>query len=200
MLLYRNIKEVELRSRRAQFVMTEITIELVYTHAPSRLPVKTLRRLFTQKKKSKGTGMEGGLEKYHFCYSFAFSSQLINNHDAKVHAPIASCSLILATVSLAPRRWILKSLFWPENAITVAILLQVLAVAARMFLWRKQVIKCWKFYHFAIGRGRNWLKKTGTCHKSELAGRTGPINWNDTSQFPFHELQFIITTEVSKRQ
>ena len=60
------IKEVELRSRRAQLVMTEIIIELGDTHAPSRLPVKTLRRLFTQKKKSKGTGMEGVLEKYHF--------------------------------------------------------------------------------------------------------------------------------------
>jgi len=38
------IKEVELRPRRAQLVMTEIIIELGYTHAPSRLPVKTLRR------------------------------------------------------------------------------------------------------------------------------------------------------------
>ena len=65
-LLYREIKEVELRSRRAQLVMTEIIIELGDTHAPSRLPVKMLRRLFTQKKKSKGTGMEGVLEKYHF--------------------------------------------------------------------------------------------------------------------------------------
>ena len=60
------MKEVELRSRRAQLVMTEIIIELGDTHAPSRLPVKMLRRLFTQKKKSKGTGMEGVLEKYHF--------------------------------------------------------------------------------------------------------------------------------------
>ena len=41
----------------------------------------------------------------------------------------------------------------------VAILLRVLAVAARMSLWRKQVIKCWKLYHFAIERGRHWLKK-----------------------------------------
>ena len=31
----------------------------------AELKTKTLRRLFTQKK-SKGTGMEGGLEKYHF--------------------------------------------------------------------------------------------------------------------------------------
>ena len=93
---------MELRSRRAQLVMTEITIELVYTHAPSRLPVKTLRRLFTQKKKSKGTGMEGGLEKYHFYYSSAFSSQLINNHDAEVHNVLFTyfSDLLVGAVSL----------------------------------------------------------------------------------------------------
>ena len=34
------IKEVELRSRRAQLFMTVIIIELDYSHAPSRLPVK----------------------------------------------------------------------------------------------------------------------------------------------------------------
>ena len=34
------IKEVELRSRRAQLFMTEIIIELGHSHAPSRLPVK----------------------------------------------------------------------------------------------------------------------------------------------------------------
>ena len=83
----------------------------------AELKTKTLRRLFTQKKKSKGTGMEGGLEKYHFLL-FLRIHNLIHNHDAEVHAPVASCSLILATsFSLPPRRWILKSLFWPENAI-----------------------------------------------------------------------------------
>jgi len=40
--------------------------------------------------------------------------------------------------------------FWRENMIAVVILLRVLA---RM--WRKQVIKCKNFYHFAIGRGLN---------------------------------------------
>ena len=34
------IKEVELRSRRAQLFMTVIIIELDYSHAPSRLPMK----------------------------------------------------------------------------------------------------------------------------------------------------------------
>ena len=34
------IKEVELRTRRAQLFMTVIIIELDYSHAPSRLPVK----------------------------------------------------------------------------------------------------------------------------------------------------------------
>ena len=38
------IKDVELRSRHAQLFMTEIMIELGYSHAPSRLPVKKLRR------------------------------------------------------------------------------------------------------------------------------------------------------------
>ena len=37
---------------------------------------------------------------------------------------------------------------WRENVIAVVIL--------RLVLWRQQVIKCEKFYHFAIGRG---LKK-----------------------------------------
>ena len=39
------IKEVELRSRRAQLFVTEIIIELGHSNAPSRLLVKTLRRL-----------------------------------------------------------------------------------------------------------------------------------------------------------
>ena len=45
------IKEVELRSRRAQLFMTEIMIELVSSQAPSRLPVKTLRRLLPKMRK-----------------------------------------------------------------------------------------------------------------------------------------------------
>ena len=45
------IKEVELRSRRAQFFMTEIIIELGHSHAPSRLPVKKLRHLLHKRRK-----------------------------------------------------------------------------------------------------------------------------------------------------
>ena len=45
------IKEVELRSRRAQLFMTEIIIELGHSHAPSRLPVKKLRRLLHKRRK-----------------------------------------------------------------------------------------------------------------------------------------------------
>ena len=45
------IKEVELRSRRVQLFITEITIELGHSHAPSRLPVKELRRLLHKRRK-----------------------------------------------------------------------------------------------------------------------------------------------------
>ena len=45
------IKEVELRSRHTQLFMTEILIELGYRHAPSRLPVKKLRRLLHKRGK-----------------------------------------------------------------------------------------------------------------------------------------------------
>ena len=45
------IKEVELRSRRAQLFMTEIVIEFGYSLAPSRLPVKKLRRLLHKRRK-----------------------------------------------------------------------------------------------------------------------------------------------------
>ena len=45
------IKNVELRSRRAQLFMTEIIIELGHSHAPSRLPVKKLRRLLHKRRK-----------------------------------------------------------------------------------------------------------------------------------------------------
>ena len=45
------IKEVELRSRHAQLFITEITIELGHSHAPSRLPVRKLRRLLHKRRK-----------------------------------------------------------------------------------------------------------------------------------------------------
>ena len=56
------IKEVELRSRRAQFVSdrnyTRIGLQ-PQGHAPSRLLVKKLRRLSPQNKKSKGISWKG---------------------------------------------------------------------------------------------------------------------------------------------
>ena len=45
------IKEVERRSRRAQLFMAEIIIELGYSHAPSKFPVKKLRRLLQKRRK-----------------------------------------------------------------------------------------------------------------------------------------------------
>ena len=42
--------------------------------------------------------------------------------------------------------------FWRENLVAVVTVLRVLA---RMSKWRKQVIKCEKFYHFTMGRRCN---------------------------------------------
>ena len=53
------IKEVELRSRRAQLFMTEIIIELGHSHAPSRLPVKKLRRLLHKRRKVREFSWKG---------------------------------------------------------------------------------------------------------------------------------------------
>ena len=50
-VVVKKVKEVGLRSRRAQLFMTEIKIELGYRHAPSRLPVKKLRRLLHKRRK-----------------------------------------------------------------------------------------------------------------------------------------------------
>ena len=60
------IKEVELRSRRAQLFMTEIIIELGHSHAPSRLPVKKLRRLLQKRRKVRVFVPKGIWKKYHF--------------------------------------------------------------------------------------------------------------------------------------
>ena len=60
------IKEVELRSRRAQLFMTEIIIELGHSHAPSRLPVKKLRRLLQKRRKVRVFVRKGIRKKYHF--------------------------------------------------------------------------------------------------------------------------------------
>ena len=44
--------------------------------------------------------------------------------------------------------------FWRENVVAVEIQLRVFA---RMSRWRKQVIKCQKFYRFAIEKARKLL-------------------------------------------
>ena len=45
------IKKVELRPRRVQLLMTEIIIELGYSHAPSKRWGKKLRRLLLKRRK-----------------------------------------------------------------------------------------------------------------------------------------------------
>ena len=62
------MREVELRSRRAQFVYYRIYNRIWLQprgHVPSTLPVKELRRPI-QTEKSKGICMEGYPEKCHF--------------------------------------------------------------------------------------------------------------------------------------
>ena len=50
-VVVKKAKEVGLRSRREQLFVAEIIIELGYSHAPSRLPVKKLRRLLHKRRK-----------------------------------------------------------------------------------------------------------------------------------------------------
>ena len=50
-MVVEKIKEVELRSRRAQLLMTEIVIELGYSHAPSRHPMLNLNVCYTKGEK-----------------------------------------------------------------------------------------------------------------------------------------------------
>ena len=83
------IKEVELRSRHTQLFMTEILIELGYSHAPSRLPVKKLRHLLHKRGKVRyWYGRVSGKISF---LTIPPHSQLIHNHDTEVYAPIASC-------------------------------------------------------------------------------------------------------------
>ena len=67
------IKEVELRSRRAQLFMTEIIIELGHSHAPSRLPVKKLRRLLHKRRKVREFVWKGIWKNIISYYSSAFT-------------------------------------------------------------------------------------------------------------------------------
>ena len=69
------IKEVELRSRRAQLFMTEIIIdhELGHSHAPSRLPVKKLTRLLHKRRKLRIFVWKGIWKNIISYYSLAFT-------------------------------------------------------------------------------------------------------------------------------
>ena len=58
---------------------------------------------------------------------------------------------------------------WRENVIAVVILLRVIA---RMSWWREQVIKCKKFYHFAIGKGLNLLHYESESASNYSLGQT----------------------------
>ena len=87
-VLVEKIKDVELRSRYAQLFMTEIIIELGYSHAPSRLPVKKLRRLLHKRRKVR-VFVWKGIWKISFL-TIPPHSQLIHYHDTEVYAPIAS--------------------------------------------------------------------------------------------------------------
>ena len=67
------IKEGELRSRRAQLFMTEIIIELGHSNAPSRLPVKKLRRLLHKRRKVREFVWKGIWKNIISYYSSAFT-------------------------------------------------------------------------------------------------------------------------------
>ena len=72
--------------------MTEIIIELVYGQAPSRLPVKTLRRLLPKMRNVSVLASKGIWEKKSFL-NIPPHSQLIHHYDAEVYAPKASYCL-----------------------------------------------------------------------------------------------------------
>ena len=69
-VVVQEMEEVQLRSHRAQFIYDRSynrTGLQPRGHAPSRLPVKKLRRLLHKKRKVlKGVCMKGYPEKYHF--------------------------------------------------------------------------------------------------------------------------------------
>ena len=72
-VVVKKVKEVGLRSRRAQLFMTEIIIELGYSHAPSRLPVKKLRRLLHKMRKVRVFVWKGIWKNIISYYSSAFT-------------------------------------------------------------------------------------------------------------------------------
>ena len=52
-VVVQKIKKVELRPHRVQLLMTEIIIELGYSHAPSKRSGKKLRRLLLKRRSEK---------------------------------------------------------------------------------------------------------------------------------------------------
>ena len=89
------IKEVELKSRRAQ--LFKILIECGYSRAPSRLPVKKLRRLLHKRRKVR-VFVWKGIRKILFL-NIPPHSQLIHNHDAEVYAPTERLVWLLKEIS-----------------------------------------------------------------------------------------------------
>ena len=79
-VVVKKVKEVGLRSRRAQLFMTEIIIELGYSHAPSRLPVKKLRRLLHKSRKVRVFVWKGIWKNIISYYSFAFTINPLPRH------------------------------------------------------------------------------------------------------------------------
>ena len=64
--------------------------------------------------------------------------------------------------------------FWRENMVAVVTMRRVLA---RMSKWREQVIKCEKFYHFAMGRGETSFTK-GNSDNFSSEKTSSPISYS----------------------
>ena len=79
-VVVKKAKEVGLRSRREQLFVTEIIIELGYSHAPSRLPVKKLRRLLHKRRKVRVFVWKGIWKNIISYYSFAFTINPLLRH------------------------------------------------------------------------------------------------------------------------
>ena len=79
-VVVKKVKEVGLRSCRAQLFMTEIIIELGYSHAPSRLLVKKLRRLLNKSRKVRVFVWKGIWKNIISYYSFAFTINPLPRH------------------------------------------------------------------------------------------------------------------------
>ena len=96
------IKEGELRSRRAQLFMTEIIIELGHSNAPSRLPVKKLRRLLHKRRKVREFLWKGIWKNVIPYYSSAFT---INPQPRRQSVRSHSVFLELVVRKVWPTHW-----------------------------------------------------------------------------------------------